>query len=72
MRSPLGARAAVWSHLYQCLQTARGVTGDLCQFDASDMEAIRYGSCAYYACFVNGVATTVPDNFVSRTAISTT
>ena len=47
----LGARAAVWQDLYQCLQTARGVTGDPCQFDASDMEAIRYGSCVYYACF---------------------
>jgi hypothetical protein len=47
----LGARAAVWSNLYQCLLSAKGVTGDPCQFDASDMESIRYGSCAYYACF---------------------
>jgi hypothetical protein len=47
----LGARAAVWAELYQCLQNSRGVTGDPCQFDVTDMEKIRYGSCAYYSCF---------------------
>ena len=63
----LGARAAIWQNLYQCLQNARGVTGDPCQFDASDMEAIRYGSCAYYACFPHYVqlATTTGARFLS-------
>ena len=63
----LGARAAIWQNLYQCLQSSRGVTGDPCQFDASDMEAIRYGSCAYYACFPWYVqlATTTGARFLS-------
>ena len=46
-----GARTQTWSDLYACLQTSRGTTGDLCQYDAIDMERVRYGSCAYYACY---------------------
>ena len=63
----LGARAAIWQNLYQCLQNAKGITGEPCQFDASDMEAIRYGSCAYYACFPHYVqlATTTGARFLS-------
>ena len=63
----LGARAAIWQNLYQCLQNSKGMTGEPCQFDASDMEAIRYGSCAYYACFPHYVqlATTTGARFLS-------
>ena len=47
----LAARSAAWQALYSCLSTAKGITGDACQFDMYDMESIRYGSCVFYACF---------------------
>lgn len=46
-----GARTKAFKDLYQCLLTAQGPTGDDCQFDSADMERVRYGSCAFYACY---------------------
>ena len=33
------------------LLQATNVMGDRCEFDSSDMERVRYGSCVYYACY---------------------
>ncbi len=47
----LSARGAIWRDLYKCLQKAVNPMGEPCQFDISDMNSIRYGSCSYYGCF---------------------
>lgn len=47
----LGGRSAAWKDLYTCLLTATGPMGDLCEFDSTDMEGVRYGSCAFYGCY---------------------
>jgi hypothetical protein len=38
-------------NLFTCLVNANGIMGSPCQFDAGDLTSVRYGSCAYYACF---------------------
>jgi len=47
----LGARVEAWNDLFVCLEKSKGVTGESCMYDSDDMENIRYGSCAYYACY---------------------
>lgn len=47
----LGGRSAVWRDLFTCLMTATSIMGDACEFDSEDLEIVRYGSCAYYACY---------------------
>lgn len=47
----LGARSGVWRELYNCLLESTNVMGDPCEFDNTDMERVRYGSCTYYACY---------------------
>lgn len=46
-----GSRVDVWKELFTCLNSAQGLLGDLCEFDSYDMTHVRYGSCAYYACY---------------------
>ena len=46
-----GERTAVWTSLYNCLTASTNVMGAPCEFDASDMMGVRYGSCAYYSCY---------------------
>lgn len=41
----------IWANLFTCLVAATGVMRGECQFDAPDLTSVRYGSCAYYACF---------------------
>lgn len=47
----LGLRTKAFSNLYKCLLTAQNPMGDACEFDSVDMERVRYGSCAFYACY---------------------
>ena len=45
------ALAPVWAGLAACLARSVGITGGACQYDPLDMTSVRYGSCAYYACY---------------------
>lgn len=47
----LGARVTVWNNLFNCLNTATSIMGELCEYDSVDLYNVRYGSCAYYACY---------------------
>lgn len=47
----LGGRSTVFRELFTCLMTSTSIMGDLCEFDSEDLEIVRYGSCAYYACY---------------------
>lgn len=50
-RLGLGARSGVWESLYSCLMRATNIIGDPCEFSSQDLYHVRYGSCAYYACY---------------------
>ena len=47
----LSARTAAWKDLYKCLMKATDPMGKFCQFDANDLETMRYGSCGFYGCY---------------------
>jgi hypothetical protein len=47
----LGVRVTAWHDLFKCLVGASGIMGELCEFDSVDLTNVRYGSCAYYACY---------------------
>ena len=50
-RLGIGSRSGVWSALYSCLMSATNMMGDPCEFSSQDLYNVRYGSCAYYACY---------------------
>lgn len=47
----IGYRSKAFEELFECLMTAINPMGDLCGFDAADLEQVRYGSCGFYACY---------------------
>lgn len=47
----LGQRSAAYLSLYNCLVSAIGISGELCEFDPIDLDRPRYGSCAFYQCY---------------------
>lgn len=47
----LGARSGAWAALYSCLLASSNIMGEPCEFGWQDMTSLRYGSCAYYACY---------------------
>jgi hypothetical protein len=47
----LGFNSRAYTDLNTCLQGAKSPMNQPCHYDYSDFERVRYGSCAYYACF---------------------
>ncbi len=47
----LGFNSKAYADLNSCLQTATSPTGAPCNYDYTDFENVRYGSCVYYGCF---------------------
>ena len=47
----LGFNSAPYVNLNTCLLSAKSPTNTLCSYDFSDFERMRYGSCAFYACY---------------------
>jgi hypothetical protein len=46
-----GMYSQVWRDLYKCLLGSTNIVSAACEFDPQDMSTVRYGSCAYYACY---------------------
>ncbi|RYG43734.1 hypothetical protein EON67_12585 [archaeon] len=41
----------MWPELFKCLEKSTSIMNEVCEFDSVDLESVRYGSCAFYACY---------------------